>query len=166
MRRSNSCLTLGCAAGRLRSAAASCSRPPTKRGPSAYEAACLDGARGNSVPTSFLSADISTNTSGSATPHIKAGTVRALAVSTAKRSSAFPDLPTLAEAGLTGYDVTTWYGLLTPKGTPAAIRERLAIIASEGRTLEKQLRDLRAAEAALIQTLRVFDPDADRRLVN
>ena len=60
MRRSNSCSTLACAASRLRSAAASFSRPPTKRGPSACEAACLDDARGNSVPTSFLSADIST----------------------------------------------------------------------------------------------------------
>ena len=66
-----SCLTLACETSRLRSAAASFSRPPTKRGPSAYEAACLDGARGNSVPTSFLSADISTNTNGSATPPSK-----------------------------------------------------------------------------------------------
>src|SRR5687768_5263166 len=68
MRLSNSCLTLGCAGSRLPSAAASCSRPPTKRGPSAYEAACLDGARGNSVPTLFLWADISMNTSASVTP--------------------------------------------------------------------------------------------------
>jgi tripartite-type tricarboxylate transporter receptor subunit TctC len=69
--------------------------------------------------------EMSIETSGSASPHIKSGGVRALAVSTAKRSSAFPDLPTLAEAGLTGYNVTTWYGLLAPKGTPAAVRERL-----------------------------------------
>jgi tripartite-type tricarboxylate transporter receptor subunit TctC len=64
-------------------------------------------------------------TSGSATPHIKAGSVRALAVSTAKRSPLFPDLPTLAEAGLANYDVTTWYGMLVPTGTPAPIRDRL-----------------------------------------
>src|SRR5688572_32190049 len=51
-----------------RSAAASYSRPRTKRGPSAYGAACLDTARGNSVPPSCSSADISTNTNGSATP--------------------------------------------------------------------------------------------------
>jgi tripartite-type tricarboxylate transporter receptor subunit TctC len=69
--------------------------------------------------------EMSIETSGSASPHIKSGGVRALAVSTAKRSPTFPDLPTLAEAGLTGYDVTTWYGLLAPKGTPPAIRERL-----------------------------------------
>jgi tripartite-type tricarboxylate transporter receptor subunit TctC len=69
--------------------------------------------------------EMSIETSGSATPHIKAGSVRALAVSTAKRSPAFPDLPTVAEAGLTGYDVKTWYGLLVPHGTPPAIRDRL-----------------------------------------
>ena len=69
--------------------------------------------------------EMSIETSGSATPHIKAGSVRALAVSTAKRSPAFPDLPTLAEAGLPGYDVKTWYGLLAPTGTPGAVRDRL-----------------------------------------
>ena len=69
--------------------------------------------------------EMAVETSGSASPHIKAGSVRALAVSTAKRSPAFPDLPTLAEAGLTGYDVTTWYGMLAPAGTPPAIRDRL-----------------------------------------
>jgi len=69
--------------------------------------------------------DMAIETSGSATPHIRAGAVRALAVSTAKRTALFPDLPTLAEAGLTGYEFTTWYGLLAPAGTPAEIRERL-----------------------------------------
>jgi tripartite-type tricarboxylate transporter receptor subunit TctC len=64
-------------------------------------------------------------TSGSATPHIQAGAVRALAVSTAARSPFFPDLPTLAEAGLKGYDVTTWFGFLVPKGTPPEIRDKL-----------------------------------------
>jgi tripartite-type tricarboxylate transporter receptor subunit TctC len=69
--------------------------------------------------------EMSIETSGSATAHIKSGGVRALAVSTAKRSPAFPDLPTLAEAGLPGYDVKTWYGLLVPHGTPVPIRDRL-----------------------------------------
>src|SRR5215471_12926286 len=68
---------------------------------------------------------MSIETSGAATPFIKGGQVRALAVSPAKRSALFPDLPTLAEAGLAGYDVTTWYGLLVPKGTPQAIRDKL-----------------------------------------
>lgn len=64
-------------------------------------------------------------TSGSAAPQIQAGAVRALAVSTAQRSPFFPDLPTLAEAGLKDYDVTTWYGFLVPKGTPKDICDKL-----------------------------------------
>jgi tripartite-type tricarboxylate transporter receptor subunit TctC len=69
--------------------------------------------------------EMAIETSGSAMPHIQAGAVRALAVSTAHRSSDFPDLPTLAEAGLKDYDVTTWFGFLVPKGTPSDIREKL-----------------------------------------
>jgi tripartite-type tricarboxylate transporter receptor subunit TctC len=68
---------------------------------------------------------MSIETSGAATPFIKAGQVRALAVSPAKRSALFPELPTLAESGLAGYDVTTWYGVLVPKGTPQPIRDKL-----------------------------------------
>jgi len=68
---------------------------------------------------------MSIETSGAATPFIKGGQVRALAVSPARRSALFPDLPTLAEAGLPGYDVTTWYGMLVPKGTPQPIRDKL-----------------------------------------
>lgn len=68
---------------------------------------------------------MSIETSGAATPLIQAGSVHALAVSPARRSALFPDLPTLAEAGLKGYDVSTWYGFLLPKGTPEAIRDRL-----------------------------------------
>ena len=64
-------------------------------------------------------------TSGSAMPQIQAGAVRALAVSTAERSPFYPTLPTLAEAGLKGYDVTTWYGFLVPKGTPPEICDKL-----------------------------------------
>jgi tripartite-type tricarboxylate transporter receptor subunit TctC len=68
---------------------------------------------------------MSIETSGAATPFIKADQVRALAGSPAKRSALFPELPTLAESGLAGYDVTTWYGLLVPKGTPQPIRDKL-----------------------------------------
>jgi tripartite-type tricarboxylate transporter receptor subunit TctC len=68
---------------------------------------------------------MSIETSGAATPFIKGGQVRALAVSPARRSALFPDLPTLAESGLPGYDVTTWYGMLVPKGTPQPIRDKL-----------------------------------------
>lgn len=59
-------------------------------------------------------------------PHIRAGKLRALAVTTAKRSTALPDVPTLAESGLTGFDIGTWFGLLAPAGTPKEIVARLS----------------------------------------
>lgn len=54
-------------------------------------------------------------------PHVKAGKLRALATTGARRSSAMPDLPTIAEAGLAGYEASLWYGILAPAGTPAPI---------------------------------------------
>ncbi|MEI7672120.1 MAG: tripartite tricarboxylate transporter substrate-binding protein, partial [Deltaproteobacteria bacterium] len=57
--------------------------------------------------------------------HIQSGKVRPLAVTTAKRSPAFPDLPTIAEAGVPGFEATTWHGIFVPAGTPAAIVNRL-----------------------------------------
>lgn len=59
-------------------------------------------------------------------PQVKAGKIRALAVSTAKRSSAMPDLPTIAEAGVPGYEAGAWFGLLAPAGTPKAIVAQLS----------------------------------------
>ena len=57
-------------------------------------------------------------------PLIRAGRLRALAVTTLKRMSSFPDLPTIDEAGVKGYEVVLWYGVLGPKGLPKAIVER------------------------------------------
>ena len=57
--------------------------------------------------------------------HIKAGRLRALAVSTAKRSSGLPDVPTVAESGLPGFDVGFWLGTLAPAGTPRPIIDKL-----------------------------------------
>ncbi len=59
-------------------------------------------------------------------PHIKAGKLRPLAVSTARRSSALPDVPTLEEAGLKGFDIGTWFGVLAPAGTPRDVVQRLS----------------------------------------
>jgi tripartite-type tricarboxylate transporter receptor subunit TctC len=53
-----------------------------------------------------------------AMPQVKAGKLKALAVTTAERSKLAPDLPTMAEAGLPGFDISTWFGLLAPAGTP------------------------------------------------
>jgi len=58
-------------------------------------------------------------------PHVKAGRLRALAVTTNKRIAAAPDLPTVEEVGYPGYEVTNWHGLLGPKGLPREIVERL-----------------------------------------
>jgi tripartite-type tricarboxylate transporter receptor subunit TctC len=58
-------------------------------------------------------------------PHIQSGRIRALAVSTAKRPASIPDLPTVSEAGLPGYDSGVWYGVLAPAGTPRDIVMRL-----------------------------------------
>ena len=60
-----------------------------------------------------------------ATPQIKAGKLRALAITSAKRSSVAPDLPTVAEAGFSGFEVVGWFGWLAPAATPRAIVTRL-----------------------------------------
>jgi tripartite-type tricarboxylate transporter receptor subunit TctC len=62
---------------------------------------------------------------GSSAAQIKAGRITALAVAAEKRSPAFPDVPTAAEAGLNGYVVSTWYAMWAPKGTPAPVVERM-----------------------------------------
>ena len=62
----------------------------------------------------------------SAIQHIRAGKLRALGVTTATRSPALPDVPTIAEAGLPGYEATQWYGVLAPSGTPRSIVDRLS----------------------------------------
>ena len=59
-------------------------------------------------------------------PQVKAGKIRALAVSTTKRSAAVPDLPTIAEAGVPGYDSGSWFGLLAPAKTPKAVVDQLS----------------------------------------
>jgi len=61
----------------------------------------------------------------SALPHIKAGKLRALAVTSAQRAPALPDVPTVAEAGLPGFEASSWFGLLAPAGTPKEIIAKL-----------------------------------------
>lgn len=73
---------------------------------------------GNEV-SSFMS------TFASALPHVKAGRLKTFGVTTAKRARALPDAPTIAEAGVPGFNYGTWYGLLVPAGTPPAIVKRL-----------------------------------------
>ena len=65
------------------------------------------------------------STISTALQHVKTGRLRALAVSTAKRAAAAPEVPTIAEAGVKGYDYSSWIGLLAPAKTPPAIIARL-----------------------------------------
>jgi tripartite-type tricarboxylate transporter receptor subunit TctC len=58
-------------------------------------------------------------------PHVRAGRLRALAVTSTRRIQAEPDLPTVAEAGVPGYETTLWHGLIGPKGLPAAVVEKI-----------------------------------------
>ncbi|WP_238920097.1 tripartite tricarboxylate transporter substrate-binding protein [Achromobacter xylosoxidans] len=58
-------------------------------------------------------------------PHVKAGTLRALAVTSPQRSPALPDIPTMAESGLAGFQALSWHGVVAPAGTPDAVVARL-----------------------------------------
>jgi len=78
----------------------------------------------------------------SAAPHLQSGGVRALAVSTSKRVGSMPDIPTVAESGVPGYELTGWYGILAPAKTPPEVIDRLnqafnAALADD--TVKKQL---------------------------
>jgi tripartite-type tricarboxylate transporter receptor subunit TctC len=69
-------------------------------------------------------------------PHVEAGKLKAFAVAQPKRASIMPHVPTLAEAGMTGYDAGIWIGLLAPQGTPPAIIEKLSVAANDALNTE------------------------------
>ena len=69
---------------------------------------------GGQFPVMFINQDV-------ALPHIKAGKLKALAVTTSERAPALPDVPTIAESGLPGFEASSWFGLLAPAGTPREI---------------------------------------------
>jgi tripartite-type tricarboxylate transporter receptor subunit TctC len=78
---------------------------------------------------------------------VKQGRLRVLGQTGVKRSSALPQVPTIAEAGVTGYSTSTWYGLLAPAGTPQPVIERLSSAA--GKTvLAPDLRSRMIADGA------------------
>jgi tripartite-type tricarboxylate transporter receptor subunit TctC len=60
-----------------------------------------------------------------AMPHVRSGSLRAIAVSSATRSTAAPDVPTVAESGFPGFEITNWFGIFVPAGTPQAIVDKL-----------------------------------------
>src|SRR5216683_2948955 len=71
------------------------------------------------------------NVAATLAPHVEAGKLKAFAVAQSTRASIMPNVPTLAEAGMTGYDAGIWIGLLAPPGTPPAIIEKLSAAANE-----------------------------------
>jgi tripartite-type tricarboxylate transporter receptor subunit TctC len=71
------------------------------------------------------------NVAATLAPHVAAGKLKAFAVAQPKRASIMPDVPTLTEAGMPGYDAGIWIGLLAPTGTPAAIIEKLSVAAND-----------------------------------
>ena len=104
----------------------------------------------------------------SATPNIKAGKVRALAVTTAKRSEMQPELPTLDESGLKGFDMSTWWGVMAPARVPADIVARLSAElqkALEAPDVRERLRSL-GSDASSVRTPEAFTAfvDAERQL--
>ncbi len=82
------------------------------------EATALADVIGGQVPAMFANLP-------AVMPHVLSGKLRALAISSAKRHPSLPDLPTVAESGLAGFDVLTWYGLFAPAGTPDAVLRSL-----------------------------------------
>ena len=80
---------------------------------------CGKACSTNRLPVYFCNA-------AAALPHIKAGKLRALAVTSTKRSGALPDVPTLSEMGVRGVEVYEWNGMHLPAGTPPAVVERLS----------------------------------------
>jgi len=78
----------------------------------------LTAVLGNEIPMTFPNLLVGM-------PQMKAGRVRAIAITSLKRSEALPDLPTVSESGLPGFEATIWFGFLAPRGTPAPLVERL-----------------------------------------
>jgi len=88
-------------------------------------------------------------------PHIQAGRLRALAVTTTKRSAVMPELPTIAEAALPGYDASVWFGVFAPAGTPRPVVDRL-----HGEILKAlQTQDLKSRMVALGTDVSGMGPD-------
>jgi tripartite-type tricarboxylate transporter receptor subunit TctC len=85
-----------------------------------------------------------------AVPHVQTGRLRLLGVTSATRAPALPDVPTLAESGVAGYDVTTWYMLLAPMGTPPAIIAKINRDAKAGLQQPDAVRILGSEGAELV----------------
>lgn len=96
--------------------------------------------------------DVAFDGLGSSASHIRAGTIRPLAVAAAARSPSMPEVPTVAEAGVAGYEVSTWYAMWAPAGTPADIVARMAKEITHALN-EQKIKALWASNGTAIPTL-------------
>lgn len=85
-----------------------------------------------------------------AAPLVRGGKLRALAITSAERSTQFPDVPTMQQAGVAGFDAGTWFGLLAPAGTPRAVVEQLSRAVNEA-LKEKELRETLTGSGAVVR---------------
>ena len=114
----------------------------------------LNDVIGGQVPVFF-------GNMASSLPHVKAGKLRALAVTGSKRSSALPDAPTMAEAGLAGYEVYEWNAIFAPAGTPAPVIAKLA----EAIARALQAPDVRERVAGLGGEIAALNPVETARFI-
>ena len=99
--------------------------------------------------------DFAFATAATTWPHVQTGRLRALAVPTAKRSTLLPDVPTIAESGVPGFDVVNWYGLAAPRATPAPI------IATLQAAVQEALRDPEVLQKFAAQGLEPLPSSAE-----
>jgi tripartite-type tricarboxylate transporter receptor subunit TctC len=107
------------------------------------EQPALTDVMGNQIPLMFSNLL-------AALPLVKSGKLRALAISSATRSSAAPEIPTVAEAGVAGFDAATWFGIVAPKGTPKDVVDKLNAEISTALD-ESQLRRILEVQGLTVQ---------------
>ncbi|WP_156381174.1 MULTISPECIES: tripartite tricarboxylate transporter substrate binding protein [Aminobacter] len=103
----------------------------------------LNDVVGNQVPIMF-------DNLPSSSSHIKGGTLRALGVTTAERAPSFPDVPTIAESGVPGYETYTWNALFAPAGTPKEVVDRLNASANKAMTDPEVIEKMNGFSAKIV----------------
>ena len=117
-------------------------------------APALNDVIGGQVPVFFANM-------ASSLPHVKAGKLRALAITGAHRSAALPEAPTIAEAGVPGYEVYEWNAIFAPAGTPAPVIAKIADAVSKA----MQAAEFRERVAALGGEIAAYGPVEAERFV-
>jgi tripartite-type tricarboxylate transporter receptor subunit TctC len=105
-------------------------------------------------------------TTSTALPHIKSGKLRALAVTSPARSPLLPEIPTVAESGYPGYDVTLKLGMIAPAGTPSAILDKLAQeVAKIARDPATQKQFAEQGSEAVTSTPQAFSAEIEKDII-